>query len=56
MSFVCPAGHQSTTFDYCDTCGAAINPKPTQAVPVATPPEAGPCPNCGAPHEADDPF
>lgn len=59
MSFVCPAGHQSTTFDYCDTCGAAINPKPTQAVPVATSPTAaaaGPCPNCGAPHEADDPF
>lgn len=57
MSFICPAGHTSTTLDYCDTCGAAINPKPTQATPVVPPPPtAGPCPNCGARHEADDPF
>jgi hypothetical protein len=50
----CPAGHESTTDDYCDTCGAPIGaatspeqtpePEPEAAAPVATE-----CPGCGEP-------
>lgn len=55
----CPAGHESTTTDYCDTCGAPIG-----AATAAEPAEAGaeaevpaaegasgpsPCPSCGEP-------
>ena len=58
----CPAGHETTATDYCDTCGLAIDADaqgavapssapPTDAAPVATPPTddaSGPstCPHC----------
>jgi FHA domain len=51
----CPNGHESTTSDYCDTCGAPIEapPDPTLTVPAVEPepaaPEASPCPACGEP-------
>lgn len=57
----CPAGHQSTTTDYCDTCGAPIGaatgpgpiPGPIPgpgggAGPGASPGAAGPAPGAGA--------
>src|SRR5215470_12185015 len=54
----CPAGHDSTDADFCDTCGMRIGgpapaPAPTpddaQAPAPATEPAAPaePCPNCG---------
>jgi hypothetical protein len=66
----CPAGHESSTADYCDVCGAVIGPPAaastpapagtgeTEAAPVAAPAAAaGPtCSNCGAPHEPGDAF
>jgi hypothetical protein len=51
----CPNGHDSSTSDYCDTCGAPIEapPDPTVTVPAADPapppPAAAPCPSCGEP-------
>jgi hypothetical protein len=52
----CPQGHESTTSDYCDTCGAPIEatPDPTLTVPAVEPeaaslPAAAPCPSCGEP-------
>ncbi|MDR3068759.1 MAG: FHA domain-containing protein [Cellulomonas sp.] len=50
MSAVCPAGHTSTSDDYCDTCGMPIGgPDPTPADPTPTDPGATQdCPNCGA--------
>jgi hypothetical protein len=51
----CPNGHESTTSDYCDTCGAPIEAPsdPTLNVPAveapAPPPPAAPCPSCGEP-------
>lgn len=52
----CPAGHDSTTSDYCDTCGARM---PADTLPAGVPASAGsadarpaadePCPDCGAP-------
>jgi FHA domain len=51
---VCPAGHDSSTGDYCDTCGVPMSgtsavpgvpvPRPSQAEPAAL----EPCPVCGA--------
>jgi FHA domain len=38
MSVVCPVGHQSSTTDYCDQCGAPIAPESVPA-PVAQPTE-----------------
>jgi FHA domain len=46
---VCPAGHDSSTSDYCDTCGARMD---GPAVPVAAAlaaPAAGSCPVCQGP-------
>jgi cytochrome c5 len=56
----CPAGHESTTEDYCDTCGAPIGAASaasaapaaeeaaaTEAAAEPAPPEA--CPGCGEP-------
>lgn len=66
MPVTCPAGHLSESTDYCDTCGAAIEPVPP--APAVTSPEApapgtgpdtgtiSPCPNCGAPAGIDDAF
>lgn len=71
MSATCPAGHTSTTTDYCDTCGAAIDGSSTAApasagavVPPAidgdptAPLPAAPvtCPNCGSPRGPADVF
>jgi cytochrome c5 len=50
----CPAGHESTTTDYCDTCGAPIGaattaetPTTGPAAPEAEAPAAATCPGCG---------
>lgn len=52
----CPAGHESSTDDYCDTCGAPIGaagaaeatgPTPTASSEAAATPAA--CPGCGEP-------
>jgi hypothetical protein len=58
----CPAGHESASADYCDTCGMRIGtPGPAAATasgpsggvpsagtaPLYAPPDAQPCPNCG---------
>jgi hypothetical protein len=54
----CPAGHESASTDYCDTCGirigasapaaAAQSPGPAGApAGAASPGAAQPCPNCG---------
>jgi len=57
---LCPAGHESQTNDYCDTCGAlmggapmtpAAEPAGTAVLPEesgAAASAAGPCPHCGA--------
>jgi hypothetical protein len=48
----CPAGHESSTTDYCDTCGTLMT---APAKPAAPAPEAPPdepvqhCANCGEP-------
>ena len=54
----CPNGHQSTSSDYCDTCGvpipeasaAAPPPPPAPEVPATAPDVPAPqaCPNCGS--------
>jgi cytochrome c5 len=60
MAATCPAGHESTTDDYCDTCGAPIGaatapaeapaPAAAEAEPEAEPaPAAATCPGCGEP-------
>jgi len=55
---LCPAcGANSTTSDYCDTCGAALSAPAATAMPPA--PAAAPpavCPNCGAARSPDDTF
>jgi hypothetical protein len=53
----CPAGHESATIDYCDTCGAPIGAATAAAEPEAEPPApepeaapsapSAPCPGCG---------
>lgn len=61
---LCPAGHQSQTTDYCDTCGAvmggaAVTTGAASAAPAAAPVQSGvaaaggsaaggSCPQCGA--------
>ena len=62
-TYACPKGHQSTTDDFCDTCGTRIAPagssSPAASSPAAAPasaassPQPAPgveiCPNCGTP-------
>ncbi len=52
---ICPNGHQSVAEDFCDTCGAKIDPAAQPAAPASPggdtgPPPAAPtdqtCPNC----------
>ena len=46
---LCPSGHDSTTTDFCDVCGAPLDEASSPVapkVPVAAP--AQPCPVCGA--------
>lgn len=54
MSATCSKGHASSTDDYCDQCGAAIDaaasPAPTAASPSLE------CANCGRAHDADELF
>jgi hypothetical protein len=48
----CPAGHDSTSADFCDVCGLAMGgAAPTAAPTVVTAPElpAEVCPECGEP-------
>lgn len=50
----CPAGHETTATDYCDTCGIAMDAAPPPGTPSAPTPvaeaptatAAGACPNC----------
>lgn len=59
---LCPScGANSSTSDYCDSCGAALappaaTPAPPAATPAAAPASAGVCPNCGAARSPDDTF
>lgn len=67
---VCPAGHDSTTDDFCDVCGEAIDPSAVAAAPVTdpapataasptTPPPSGAtiaCAGCGDQVPADALF
>ena len=65
---MCPAGHQSTASDYCDTCGAPM-PGDVLSLPDAPPPGPAPvppsarptpepliCPSCGATNSPDALF
>jgi hypothetical protein len=58
----CPScGADSTTSDYCDTCGAPLAAAPAAAAPPLDTPVAvaapqAVCPNCGAARSADDAF
>lgn len=71
MSNICPnCSADSSTSDYCDTCGAALpqavspgaalpaspGPAAPNAAPPAPPSGGTPCPNCGAVRTADDTF
>lgn len=63
MSVVCPSGHESSTADYCDQCGAPIGSRgETTVFPAVeeadTSPAARrePCPACGAPRSGDDRY
>lgn len=57
----CPAGHESQTSDYCDTCGAVMGGSPVTPAPLLESTallggdpgatgsgDGGSCPNCGA--------
>lgn len=67
MTFVCPNGHQSEAGDFCDTCGAKIDPD-AQPSSAATPSAEGDgsassqapaeqiCPNCQTPNAPDALF
>lgn len=61
MSAVCPAGHTSTSEDYCDVCGIPIEAAPSPAPAAAASPTPGggggrTCPNCATPNLADALF
>jgi len=68
-TYTCPRGHESSTDDFCDECGAKIGGATTVSLPVAAPggshaatPAAAPaaagapCPNCGAPRAGGSRF
>lgn len=49
MSVTCPAGHTSTSTDYCDVCGAPLGtPARPTAPPRAAVPTPSTCPHCGS--------
>ena len=54
----CPAGHETTATDYCDTCGIAMDASATPAptAPPAAAPDTGSCPNCSATNPANALF
>lgn len=56
---ICPAGHQTSQTDFCDTCGLPVTPGQADQPPV--PPLAvvggpGICPHCQTPNVADALF
>lgn len=61
MTVACPHGHTSETADYCDQCGARIEPTPAA---TATPPTSvlepvsvpEPCPACGTARSGNERF
>ena len=66
-TYTCPKGHESSTDDFCDECGAKIGgagastvsvPVPASpASPVAPATTGGaPCPNCGTPRAGTSRF
>jgi hypothetical protein len=62
MTSVCPAGHTSTSDDYCDVCGMPIAPAGAGAptpppTDIATQSAGGqPCPNCSTSNAVDALF
>ena len=54
----CPAGHQTTQSDFCDTCGLPVTATQEAAVASAAPVVAAPvvCPHCRTPNVADALF
>jgi hypothetical protein len=64
----CPNGHLSTETDYCDVCGARLEPTalPTAELQATSPPASGyeaahppgslPCPRCGTINTQSDKF
>jgi hypothetical protein len=48
-TYACPKGHQSTTNDFCDTCGARFAPVAGAGLSAAAPSSAGSAPNASAP-------
>ena len=49
----CPNGHATSAADYCDVCGAPVDPAPA---PAAAAGDLEPCPGCGTPHAEDALF
>ena len=47
MTINCPAGHASTTTDYCDVCGTPMGAAPAAAPEPPQAPEVQRCPRCG---------
>jgi hypothetical protein len=62
MAYTCPQGHQSSTADFCDVCGAPIEATAPSSLnlpdPHAAPPATSPvtCPNCATENPADALF
>ena len=60
MTVICPNGHTSTTEDYCDECGAPMQPAPPAESQPSTerlaPAVAEPCPTCQTSRVAGDQF
>jgi hypothetical protein len=63
MTSICPAGHGSTSDDYCDVCGIPIEvapPTPPTPVAIVSPPPTGPsgqkCPLCDTQNEPEALF
>ena len=62
---LCPAGHETTATDYCDTCGLAVDADAAVAASASVPVNpaadpvaagAGTCPNCTGPTPANALF
>ncbi len=55
---ICPAGHTSSSDDYCDICGLPIESGPAATPAPPTTPQAGgaQCPNCGTLNAPDALF
>jgi hypothetical protein len=55
VSTTCPAGHNTTATDYCDTCGAPVQSTAEAAVPAAVPStSSAPAPPTPVPTQAQD--